>query len=132
VTFLAASDKLHGLTADRAEFLGRHGSYAAPAAMGRIGLANAVRAGLDPCAALQLHLDLAPGATAHAHFRLGQAAGRAEALGLVAKYRERATVGAAWGDLQAAPRELRGRADAPRRRADRSDDSAAPEGRSYS
>ncbi len=100
VTFVAASDKLHGLTADRAEFLGRHGSYAAPAAMGRIGLASAVRAGLDPCAALQLHLDLAPGATAHAHFMLGQAAGRAEALALVAKYRERATVEAAWGDLQ--------------------------------
>ncbi len=100
VAFVAASNKLHGLTADRTEFLGRHGSYAAPAAMGRIGLASAVRAGLDPCAALQVHLDLAPGATAHAHFMLGQAAGRAEALGLVAKYRERATVEAAWGDLQ--------------------------------
>ena len=99
VAFVAASDKLHGLTADRTEFLGRHGSYAAPAAMGRIGLASAVRAGLDPCAALQLHLDLAPGATAHVHFMLGQAAGRDEALGLVAKYRVRATVEAAWVDL---------------------------------
>ena len=47
-------------------------------------------AGLDPCAALQLHLDLAPGATARVHFMLGQAAGRDEALGLVTKYRDRA------------------------------------------
>jgi cyclic beta-1,2-glucan synthetase len=68
--------------------------------MGRIGLAGAVRPGLDPCAALQLHLDLPPGATAHVHFMLGQAAGRPEALGLVARYRERATLEAAWRDLQ--------------------------------
>jgi cyclic beta-1,2-glucan synthetase len=99
VAFVAASAKLHGLTADRAEFLGRHGSYAAPAALGRIGLENTVRAGLDPCAALQVHLDLAPGATAHVHFLLGQAAGRDEALSLVTKYRDRATVEAAWTDL---------------------------------
>jgi cyclic beta-1,2-glucan synthetase len=100
VAFVAASERLHGLTADRTEFLGRHGDYAAPAAMGRIGLASAVRAGLDPCAALQVHLDLAPGATAQVHFMLGQAAGRDEALGLVTRYRERAAIGAAWSDLQ--------------------------------
>jgi cyclic beta-1,2-glucan synthetase len=99
VGFVAASGKLHGLTADRAEFLGRHGSYAAPAAMARIGLASTVRAGLDPCAALQLHLDLAPGATAHVHFVLGHATARDEALDLVTKYRDRATVEAAWADL---------------------------------
>ncbi|MBI2207665.1 MAG: cellobiose phosphorylase [Candidatus Rokubacteria bacterium] len=99
VAFVAASQKLHGLTADRAEFLGRHGSYAAPAAMGRIGLASAVRPGLDPCAALQVHLDIAPGATANVHFALGQAFGRDEALGLVTKYRDRATIDAAWDDL---------------------------------
>jgi cyclic beta-1,2-glucan synthetase len=99
VAFVAASEKLHGLTADRTEFLGRHGSYAAPAAMGRIGLASAVRPGLDPCAVLQLHLDLAPGATVRLHFMLGEAAGRDEALGLVTKYRDRSTVEAAWADL---------------------------------
>jgi cyclic beta-1,2-glucan synthetase len=100
VAFVAASHKLHGLTADRTEFLGRHGHYGAPAAMERIGLASAVRAGVDPCAALQLHLDLAPGATAHVHFMLGQAPGRAEARDLVTKYRERGTVEAAWADLR--------------------------------
>jgi cyclic beta-1,2-glucan glucanotransferase len=99
VAFVAASETLHGLTADRTEFLGRHGRYAAPAAMSRIGLASTVRAGLDPCGALQVHLDLAAGATADVHFMLGQAAGRDEALGLVTKYRDRATVEAAWTDL---------------------------------
>jgi cyclic beta-1,2-glucan synthetase len=99
VAFVAASKTLHGLTADRTEFLGRHGGYAAPAALERIGLASAVRAGLDPCAALQVHLDLAPGATAHVHFMLGQAAGRDEARGLVTRYRARATLEAAWTAL---------------------------------
>jgi cyclic beta-1,2-glucan synthetase len=100
VAFVAASQKLHGLTADREEFLGRHGSYAAPAAMTRVGLASAVRPGLDPCAALQVHLDIAPGATANVHFVLGQAAGREEALAFATKYRDRETVDAAWNDVQ--------------------------------
>ena len=100
VAFVAASEKLHGLTADRTEFLGRPGSYAAPAAMSRIGLASAVQPGLDPCAVLQLHVDLPPGASARVHFMLGQAAGRDEALGLVTKYRDRVAVEAAWADLQ--------------------------------
>ena len=99
VAFVAASARLHGLTADRLEFLGRHGSYAAPAALRRIGLASTVRAGLDPCAALQISLDLAPGATAHAHFMLGQASDRDEALALVTKYRDRATVDAMWTEV---------------------------------
>jgi cyclic beta-1,2-glucan synthetase len=99
IAFVAASEKVHGLTADRTEFLGRHGRYAAPAAMERIGLASAVRAGLDPCAAVQVHLDLSPGAAASVHFMLGGAAGREEALDLVRKYRDRSTVAAAWADL---------------------------------
>jgi cyclic beta-1,2-glucan synthetase len=95
VAFAAASEDLHGLTADRTEFLGRHGSRALPAALGRIGLASAVRPGLDPCAALQVHVDLAPGATAEVHFLLGQTRSREEAVALIAKYRDRANVEAA-------------------------------------
>jgi cyclic beta-1,2-glucan synthetase len=88
VAFAAASTRLHGLTADRAEFLGRRGTRAAPAALTRIGLARAVQAGLDPCAALQVHVDLASGETKYVHFLLGQAGSRREAIELVARYRE--------------------------------------------
>jgi cyclic beta-1,2-glucan synthetase len=88
VAFAAASTRLHGVTADRAEFLGRRGTRAAPAALMRIGLARTVQAGLDPCAALQVHIDLTPGETKEVHFLLGQAASRREAIELVTRYRE--------------------------------------------
>jgi cyclic beta-1,2-glucan synthetase len=99
VAFAAASNRLHGLTADRTEFLGREGSRSHPAALGRIGLAGTVRAGLDPCAVLQVHLDLAPGEVQEIFFLLGQGADRQEALGLIAGYRDAARVEAAWEDV---------------------------------
>lgn len=96
VAFAAASRDLHGLTADRAEFLGREGHISRPAALERIGLAGNVRAGLDPCAALQVHIDLAPGETQEVCFLLGQGANRREARRLVERYRDGAEVQAAW------------------------------------
>ena len=38
IAFLIASKAIHGLTADRTEFLGRGGTLAFPAALRRIGL----------------------------------------------------------------------------------------------
>ena len=72
MAFAAASRRLHGLTADRSEFLGRLGSLEKPAALGRIGLSGTVEPGRDPCAALQVHIDLAPGAVEDLWFVLGQ------------------------------------------------------------
>ena len=92
VAFVAASEKLHGLTADRGEFLGRHGSRMIPAALRRIGLGSTVRPGLDPCAALQVHINLAPGATADVHFLLGQSRSQEEAVALITRYRDRANI----------------------------------------
>ncbi|MBN1814449.1 MAG: hypothetical protein JXA14_21595 [Anaerolineae bacterium] len=96
VAFVAASRDLHGLTADRTEFLGRKGRLDRPAALDCIGLAGTVRAGLDPCAALQIHLDLNPGETQDVFFLLGQGANREETLRLVRRYRGPARGEAAW------------------------------------
>ncbi len=96
VAFAAPSRRLHGLTTDRSEFLGRLGSVQRPAALGRIGLRGVVQAGLDPCAALQLHIDLPPGESDEIWFLLGQGGDRADAITLATRYQDAAQVEQAW------------------------------------
>ncbi|MEO8603574.1 MAG: glucoamylase family protein, partial [bacterium] len=75
-------------TGDRTEFLGRNGTLEQPAGLGhRVVLSNRVGAGLDPCGALQVRLDLRPNETAEVVVFIGDAPSRAEAVALVARYR---------------------------------------------
>ncbi len=111
VAFLAAKGAVHGFTADRLEFLGRGGDYARPEALQRWGLSGRVddgEGGTDPCAALQVHVELAPDEEIETHFILGQAESRDVALELVARYRDPAVVADAWRGLQAFWDELLG------------------------
>ncbi|MFO8112573.1 MAG: glucoamylase family protein [Desulfosalsimonadaceae bacterium] len=101
VAFLSADRPLHGFTASRSEFLGRMGDYRCPAALGRIGLANDTTAGIDPCGAVQVHLNLAPGEVHKVCFLLGQGKNREEAQGIVAKYRKPGRIDAAWQETTA-------------------------------
>jgi cyclic beta-1,2-glucan synthetase len=96
VAFLIANKQVHGLTADRAEFLGRGGTTASPAALHRLGLETRITPGEDPCAVLQMHLDLLPGATNEIYFVLGQGNDKNHALALAKKYHQAAYVGAAF------------------------------------
>nr|MBP7687213.1 hypothetical protein [Thermoflexales bacterium] len=96
VAFVAASKPLHGLTADRAEFLGRSGSVRKPAALDRIGLASGIDPGIDPCAALQLHIDLPAGAAQEIFFLIGEGANREDALRLIEHYQQAEHIAAAW------------------------------------
>ena len=100
VAFLAANEEPHGLTADRTEFLGRMGDLRHPDAMSRVGLSGTLDAGLDPCATLQLHIELAPGETKKIHFLLGQGANRNETLQLIQDYQDPAHVERAWGEVK--------------------------------
>jgi cyclic beta-1,2-glucan synthetase len=101
VAFLASARKAHGFTADRVEFLGRRGDYARPEALERWGLSGTVRAGADPCAALQVHIELGPGEEQETHFVLGQASDRDAAVECVARFRDPAVVESAWQELAA-------------------------------
>jgi|CXWL01.1.fsa_nt_gi cyclic beta-1,2-glucan synthetase len=96
VAFLAADRQPHGFTADRTEFLGGGGhDLARPSALYRIGLAEAVGNGLDPCAALQVHVDLPPGGVAEIAFLLGAEANFDAVQALVERYREPGRIEAA-------------------------------------
>ena len=99
VAFVAASQPLHGLTVDRTEFLGRLGNLRRPAALDRIGLTNTVTPGLDPCAALQLHIDLQPGETQEIFFVIGQGENREDALNLIECYQSTEQVASVWDQV---------------------------------
>jgi len=100
LAFLASSLAPHGLTADRTEFLGRLGDRRRPAALQRIGLAGTVQPGTDPCAAIQVHIDLAPGEAAEFHFLVGQGDDRQAAMAALQRYRTPESVAAAWNAVQ--------------------------------
>ncbi|MEO8018050.1 MAG: glucoamylase family protein [Pseudomonadota bacterium] len=95
-------------TCDRHEFLGRHGTLDAPAALVTgAQLSGRTGAGFDPCAALRTRLELEPAASTEIVFLLGEAAGTAEARALVANYR-RADLDAVLAAVQAHWDELTG------------------------
>ena len=75
-------------TADRTEFLGRHGTPDHPAALvPRHRLSGRVGAGLDPCTALQMTIELPAGGRAEVVFFLGEASSTEEARALIVRYR---------------------------------------------
>ncbi len=101
VAFLASSIEPHGLTADREEFLGRGADLRSPAGLRRWGLSGRVEPGGDPCAALQVHLELGPGEETEVHFVLGQGSNREESLELIRRWREPAAIAPALTRIQA-------------------------------
>ncbi len=88
VAFADLGGSQTGWTADRREFLGRHGTLDRPAALtGRAPLSRRVGAGLDPCCALQTFVEIAADETVEMVFFLGQAASATEAQSLLLRYR---------------------------------------------
>jgi len=86
VAFCTLSEPVASFTANRREFLGRNGSSDDPAAFRGSGMSGATGAGIDPCAALQCVMQLAPGETREVVVLLGAAAGDAEARKLITRY----------------------------------------------
>jgi len=99
VAFLASTREPSGITADRAEFLGAHGSFARPAALERVGMTPRIDAGVDPCAAMQIILWLRPGETKEVTFLLGQGKDRADAERIISEYHEIQNIDLAWEEL---------------------------------
>lgn len=88
IAFIAMNPAPHSITGDNTEFIGRNGTLADPEAMKRFELSNRTGAGLDPCSAMQVKLELAPGESTDVICLLGQADSLGEVQRLVQKYRE--------------------------------------------
>ncbi|MGH8597540.1 MAG: glucoamylase family protein, partial [Gammaproteobacteria bacterium] len=81
VLFAGWTSRATQWTANRREFIGRNGSLQAPAALlAGVPLSGQIGAGVDPCAVLQISLELPPGQTSRATFVCGQAEDRQAAL----------------------------------------------------
>ncbi|MEO6953234.1 MAG: glucoamylase family protein [Polyangia bacterium] len=88
VAFADSTPRFRSVTGDRAEIFGRNGDLTRPAALDRATLSGRVGAGYDPCAALQVTVELSPGETRDVVFVMGQAEQLGEVRGLVQRYRE--------------------------------------------
>ena len=88
VAFCDLNGRQRYMTGSRREFLGRGGHLGAPAGMHEVtAWTGRVGAGFDPCCALALTVELAPGASDEFQWLLGQADDPAAARALVLRYR---------------------------------------------
>jgi cyclic beta-1,2-glucan synthetase len=86
VAFWHTTEAARSHTCDRGEFIGRNRTLGAPAALFRHGLAGRTGAGLDPCGALQVVLEIEPGQSRRLAFVLGHGSDRGRAIDLVHQY----------------------------------------------
>jgi cellobiose phosphorylase len=87
VAFLDTGEAQRTVTGDRAEFLGRNGTPASPGCMARSRLSGRVGAGLDPCAAMQVMVELADGEEREIAFTFGSGRDLGDARSLVQRFR---------------------------------------------
>jgi cyclic beta-1,2-glucan synthetase len=86
VAFASLVPAANSYTADRAEFLGRNGGARRPRALRRKALSGRTGTGLDPCAALQVTVELAPNEQQEVVFLLGQGANIEETRALALRF----------------------------------------------
>jgi cellobiose phosphorylase len=87
IAFIDVDDPLRTITGDRNEFFGRNGTPANPAALKLVDLSGATGAGLDPCGAVRVTIDLPAGRECEAGFRLGAGRSLAEVQELIGRFR---------------------------------------------
>ncbi len=88
ITFAAMNPPAESYGGDRTSFIGRNRSLAKPVGMEQLRLSRRTGAGLDPCAALRVSMELAPGERGEITCMLGQAESLEQAHNLVLAYRE--------------------------------------------
>lgn len=87
VAFTSINPPPEFYSGDRTSFVGRNRSLSNPSAMERIQRSQRAGAGLDPCAALQINLELSPGEGKEITCMLGQAESLEQAREWIRRYR---------------------------------------------
>ncbi len=100
ITFLCSDRQIHGFTGNRSEFFGREGGFKMPAALARWKLSGSVGAKLDPCAALQIHVDLAANGEAEVLFLFGQGDNRTHTKEIIKKWQQAQTLSDDWKKMR--------------------------------
>ncbi len=97
--FAAMSAETNSLTCDRKEFIGRNSNLKRPAALRREKLSGRSGAGLDPCAALQTVIELAPNETREIAVLFGETASKEEANKIISRFRELSNVKESYAEV---------------------------------
>ncbi|NYT09626.1 MAG: cyclic beta 1-2 glucan synthetase, partial [Methanosarcinales archaeon] len=87
IVFLDVNTKINSFTGDRTEFLGKNGSMTRPAALARETLSNRIGAAMDPCAAIQVRIDLQDKEDVEIIFTCGAGQNVEDARSLVKRFR---------------------------------------------
>ncbi|MDB6022685.1 MAG: Cellobiose phosphorylase, partial [Pedosphaera sp.] len=88
VAFVDVNDSARTVTGDRREFVGRNATMANPAAMKKMRLSGKTGPGLDPCAAMQVIIDLPDQNEKEVSFRLGAGNNLQETQELIGRFRQ--------------------------------------------
>ncbi|MEO8182427.1 MAG: cyclic beta 1-2 glucan synthetase, partial [Deltaproteobacteria bacterium] len=87
IAFLDSSESVRTVSGDRLELLGRNGTAAQPAFIRREQLSGRVGAGLDPCLAMQVPVELVQGQEREVVFIFGSGRDLADARSIVQRFR---------------------------------------------
>jgi cellobiose phosphorylase len=87
IVFVDSSESVRTVTGDRTEFFGRNGTAANPAGLRRTRLSGRTGAALDPCAAMQVPVELADGQEYDVVFVLGAARSEVDARQILQRFR---------------------------------------------
>jgi cyclic beta-1,2-glucan synthetase len=87
IVFLDVNEEMGSFSGDRTEFLGRNGKMANPAALARERLSNRVGPAMDPCASMQVKIDLADGQEGEIVFTLGTGRSVDDVRNLIKRFR---------------------------------------------
>ena len=100
IVFLDVNEEMGSFSGDRTEFLGRNGNMAKPAALARERLSNRIGPAMDPCAAMQVKIDLADWQECEIVFTLGTGRTVDDVRSLIKRFRgsspARAALEAVW------------------------------------